>query len=220
MIAFSWWTITRWCWRHTDPPRRRPRSRRRRRGRERGERRWRSRATALLMSSSWTCRCRSWTGSRRPRTPRLGSGPASSSLTSFSDRERVRDCSRRRHRICPQGCRTPRPARGDSRGGGRARRSTRGSPARCCCRRRPWRGRPSPRETEVLRLVARGLANKQIARSSGSLERTVKAHLSRVFQSWACWIVTSAGPVGPRPSHLEPCAGRGTRDRIRPLRGQ
>ncbi|MGI9015594.1 MAG: response regulator [Euzebya sp.] len=39
----------------------------------------------------------------------------------------------------------------------------------------------SQRETEVLRLVAQGLANKQIARRLGIAERTVKAHLTNVF---------------------------------------
>ncbi len=38
------------------------------------------------------------------------------------------------------------------------------------------------RETEVLRLVGYGHANKQIARKLGISERTVKAHLTRVFQ--------------------------------------
>jgi DNA-binding NarL/FixJ family response regulator len=38
------------------------------------------------------------------------------------------------------------------------------------------------REEEVLRLVGRGLANKQIARALGITERTVKAHLTSVFQ--------------------------------------
>lgn len=37
------------------------------------------------------------------------------------------------------------------------------------------------RETEVLRLVAQGLANKQIARVLGISERTVKAHLTNAF---------------------------------------
>lgn len=40
----------------------------------------------------------------------------------------------------------------------------------------------SPRETEVLRLVAEGLANKQIARQLGITERTVKAHVGSVFR--------------------------------------
>lgn len=39
----------------------------------------------------------------------------------------------------------------------------------------------SAREEEVLRLVAGGLANKQIARRLGISERTVKAHLTSVF---------------------------------------
>jgi DNA-binding NarL/FixJ family response regulator len=39
------------------------------------------------------------------------------------------------------------------------------------------------REREVLDLVREGLANKQIARKLGISERTVKAHLTRVFSS-------------------------------------
>jgi DNA-binding NarL/FixJ family response regulator len=41
----------------------------------------------------------------------------------------------------------------------------------------------SPREEEVLRLVAAGLANKLIARRLGIAERTVKAHLTNIFTS-------------------------------------
>jgi DNA-binding NarL/FixJ family response regulator len=48
-------------------------------------------------------------------------------------------------------------------------------------------GRPTasltPREREVLVLVADGLANKNIARRLGISERTVKAHLTNVFQA-------------------------------------
>jgi DNA-binding NarL/FixJ family response regulator len=40
----------------------------------------------------------------------------------------------------------------------------------------------SPRELQVLRLVTRGLANKQIARNLGISESTVKAHISSVFR--------------------------------------
>ncbi len=40
----------------------------------------------------------------------------------------------------------------------------------------------SAREMQVLRLAARGLANKQIGRSLGISERTVKAHLGKVFR--------------------------------------
>ena len=41
----------------------------------------------------------------------------------------------------------------------------------------------SVREREVLLLVVEGLANKQIARRLGIAERTVKAHLTAVFQT-------------------------------------
>jgi DNA-binding NarL/FixJ family response regulator len=40
----------------------------------------------------------------------------------------------------------------------------------------------STRELEVLRLVARGLANKQIGRALGISERTVKVHVGHVFR--------------------------------------
>jgi DNA-binding NarL/FixJ family response regulator len=40
----------------------------------------------------------------------------------------------------------------------------------------------STREREVLRLVAQGLANKQVGTRLGISERTVKAHLGRVFR--------------------------------------
>ncbi|PWN02365.1 DNA-binding response regulator [Nocardioides silvaticus] len=40
----------------------------------------------------------------------------------------------------------------------------------------------SPREIEVLRLVVEGLLNKQIAQRLGISERTVKAHLTSIFQ--------------------------------------
>jgi DNA-binding NarL/FixJ family response regulator len=50
----------------------------------------------------------------------------------------------------------------------------------------------SPREVEVLRLVAQGLANKQIARALGITERTVKAHLGRVFREIGVLDRTSA----------------------------
>jgi DNA-binding NarL/FixJ family response regulator len=41
----------------------------------------------------------------------------------------------------------------------------------------------TPREREVLGFLARGKANKQIARELGISEKTVKAHLTRVFEA-------------------------------------
>jgi DNA-binding NarL/FixJ family response regulator len=60
----------------------------------------------------------------------------------------------------------------------------------------------SVRETQVLRLVASGLANKQVGRKLGISERTVKAHLGRVFRqlgvadrtSAALWAREHLGP--------------------------
>jgi len=61
----------------------------------------------------------------------------------------------------------------------------------------------TPREREVLALLADGLPNKQIARRLGISEKTVKAHLTRVFAALdvtdrtqaALWVArrTSAG---------------------------
>lgn len=48
--------------------------------------------------------------------------------------------------------------------------------------RRPDGEELTRRETEVLTLVSDGLANKQIARRLGIGERTVKAHLTSIFQ--------------------------------------
>lgn len=50
----------------------------------------------------------------------------------------------------------------------------------------------SARELQVLRLVAKGLANKQIGRHLGITERTVKAHLGRVFRQLGVEDRTSA----------------------------
>ena len=44
-------------------------------------------------------------------------------------------------------------------------------------------GQLTAREREVLQLVGQGLANKQIGRRLGIAERTVKAHLTNVFQT-------------------------------------
>jgi HD-GYP domain-containing protein (c-di-GMP phosphodiesterase class II) len=59
-------------------------------------------------------------------------------------------------------------------------------------RRKAWPAGLTTREVEVLRLVAQGLANKQIGRALGISERTVKAHLGRVFRQLGVSDRTSA----------------------------
>jgi len=44
------------------------------------------------------------------------------------------------------------------------------------------RGTLSPREREVVRLVAAGLSNKEVARKLSLAEGTVKLHLHKIFQ--------------------------------------
>ncbi|HEX8101359.1 MAG TPA: response regulator transcription factor [Solirubrobacteraceae bacterium] len=41
----------------------------------------------------------------------------------------------------------------------------------------------TPREREVLALLGRGLPNKLIARDLGISEKTVKAHVTRIFEA-------------------------------------
>ena len=64
----------------------------------------------------------------------------------------------------------------------------------------------TPREREVLALLADGLPNKQIARRLGIAEKTVKAHLTRVFAALDVTDRTQAalwaqrhGYAGPTP---------------------
>lgn len=45
-----------------------------------------------------------------------------------------------------------------------------------------WRNRLSPRETEVLKLVAQGASNKQIASSCYVSETTIKAHVRKILE--------------------------------------
>ncbi len=40
----------------------------------------------------------------------------------------------------------------------------------------------TPRERQIIRLIALGASNKEIARQLSITERTVKAHLTNVFQ--------------------------------------
>jgi len=59
----------------------------------------------------------------------------------------------------------------------------------------------TPREREVLDLVGQGLANKQIARRLSIKEKTVKAHLSNVFQRIGVSDRTSAALWAERHLH-------------------
>jgi DNA-binding NarL/FixJ family response regulator len=49
----------------------------------------------------------------------------------------------------------------------------------------PERSELTDREAEVLRLVGRGLSNKEVARAIGRTEETVKIHLKNVFAKLA-----------------------------------
>ena len=62
----------------------------------------------------------------------------------------------------------------------------------------------TPREREVLRLVAAGLPNKQIARRLGIAEKTVKAHLTNVFEAIGVTDRTAAALWAHRNGFAEP----------------
>jgi DNA-binding NarL/FixJ family response regulator len=65
-------------------------------------------------------------------------------------------------------------------------------------------GELSDREREVLVLVASGLANKQIARRLGISEKTVKGHLTRIFQTIGVADRTQAALWAERSGLLRP----------------
>lgn len=54
------------------------------------------------------------------------------------------------------------------------------------------RGNLSPREIEILRLAARGMSNRDIAETLSLSMRTVKAHLSNIFNKMRCSCRTEA----------------------------
>ncbi len=62
----------------------------------------------------------------------------------------------------------------------------------------------SEREREVLVLVAEGMANKQIARRLGISEKTVKGHLTRIFQAIGVTDRTQAALWAQRQGLLPP----------------
>ncbi len=64
------------------------------------------------------------------------------------------------------------------------------------------RGQLSPREIEILRLAARGMSNRDIAEKLELSMRTVKAHLSNIFNKMRCSSRTEAIVKGFREGYV------------------
>jgi len=64
------------------------------------------------------------------------------------------------------------------------------------------RAQLSPREIEILRLAAKGMSNKDIADNLGLSMRTVKAHLSNIFNKMRCSCRTEAIVKGFREGYV------------------
>jgi NarL family two-component system response regulator LiaR len=64
------------------------------------------------------------------------------------------------------------------------------------------RGQLSPREIEVIRLAARGMSNRDIAEKLELSMRTVKAHLSNIFNKMRCGSRTEAIVKGFREGYI------------------
>ncbi|KTB48258.1 MULTISPECIES: response regulator transcription factor [Dehalogenimonas] len=64
------------------------------------------------------------------------------------------------------------------------------------------RGQLSPREIEILRLAARGMSNRDIAEKLELSMRTVKAHLSNIFNKMRCSCRTEAIVKGFREGYV------------------
>lgn len=62
----------------------------------------------------------------------------------------------------------------------------------------------TPRETEVLQLLARGLANKEIARDLGIGEKTVKTHVSNILSKMGVLSRTQAALQAVRMGLIKP----------------
>jgi len=62
----------------------------------------------------------------------------------------------------------------------------------------------TPRETEVLQLMARGLANKEIARDLGIGEKTVKTHVSNILSKMGVLSRTQAALQAVRMGLVKP----------------
>ena len=63
-------------------------------------------------------------------------------------------------------------------------------------------GQLTPRETEILRLAARGMSNKDIANVLFLSVRTVKAHLTTIFNKMDCGCRTDAIIKGLRAGYI------------------
>ena len=156
----------------------------RRRGGGRGGRA-RSRPTSCC--STW--RCRGSTASPRCATLReRAPGARVIVLTSFGEDDRLFAALRaRRRRLPAQGHRAGRARPRDPHGARRASRRSRPPSRRAWSR--SWRAAAArarstlltPRELEVLRLIARGRSNKRIALELGVAEKTVKTHVGHVL---------------------------------------
>ncbi|MGE0903398.1 MULTISPECIES: response regulator transcription factor [Dehalococcoides] len=64
------------------------------------------------------------------------------------------------------------------------------------------RGQLSPREIEILQLASKGLSNREIADKLELSMRTVKAHLSNIFNKMRCSCRTEAIVKGFREGYV------------------
>ena len=63
-------------------------------------------------------------------------------------------------------------------------------------------GQLTPRENEILRLAARGMSNKDVADALLLSLRTVKAHLSNIFNKMGCGSRTDAIIKGLKEGYI------------------
>jgi DNA-binding NarL/FixJ family response regulator len=62
---------------------------------------------------------------------------------------------------------------------------------------------PTPREVEVVRLVATGRSNDEIARRLSVSPKTVEAYLTRLFEHWDVATRTELALLGEREGWLD-----------------
>ncbi|MFC2073210.1 response regulator transcription factor, partial [Chloroflexota bacterium] len=60
----------------------------------------------------------------------------------------------------------------------------------------------TPREIEILRLAAKGMSNKDIAKVLFLSLRTVKSHLTNIFNKMGCGSRTDAIIIGLREGYI------------------